>query len=159
MNHAIVATAGIYSCCLVLLAQIPGADEAIKTAVGSGYEAVLVAMIVLSGFALFCWAIRGWITQAAARETRQAERITKLEEAINERLFRVAIDSTAATNAVTTALQKLTEALQTTRPCWWSAEKQGQVLAEAADRIAEHLIQIVEHRLAEKWAAMKGGTP
>jgi acyl-CoA reductase-like NAD-dependent aldehyde dehydrogenase len=34
--------------------------------------------------------------------------------------------------------------------CWWTPEKQGEVLAQAADRIAEHLIQLVDDRVRKR---------
>lgn len=158
MNQSVpLVFAAVSAYAAVVFAQMPpGTDKAIEAAANRGYEAVVLVLIVLVVFGLFAWAIRGWITQAQVREERLAKRVTDLENIISTTLIKMATDTTAALNLSSASSAKLTEALVQTRPCWWTPEKQAEVLAEAADRIAEHLIQIVEKRLAEKWAAMKG---
>lgn len=140
---------------------MPGADAAIQAAAAHGYESVVIVVIMLSVFALTAWLVRFWIqkaveredrnaAQALAREERLAARVTELERLIHEQLMAALKDATLAMREQVSSAQALSQALTTTRPCWWTPEKQGEVLAHAADRIAEHLIELIEDRIRKR---------
>jgi hypothetical protein len=70
-----------------LLAQLPGAGEAIKVAASRGWEAVLLVVIVASTFCFFGYVLRRVLDAGESRETRLAERVTILEAEIRTELF------------------------------------------------------------------------
>jgi hypothetical protein len=139
----------------------PGTDAAIQAAAARGYESVVIVVVMLSVFALTAWLVRFWIqkaveredrnaAQALAREERLAARVTELERLIHDQLMAALKEATLAMREQVSSAQALAQALTTTRPCWWTPEKQGEVLAQAADRIAEHLIQLVDDRVRKR---------
>lgn len=140
---------------------MPGADAAIQAASQRGYESVVLVVIMLALFTLTGWLVRFWISkateredrfaaQALTREERLSKRVTDLEQLIQDHLLTALGEAAAAMREQVVSSQRLVDALQNTRPCWWTAEKQAEVMASAADRIAEHLITLVERRLAER---------
>lgn len=58
-----------------MLAQIPGAEQAIQSAASEGWVAVLLVVIVLSIIASTIWTIRFIMMQNASREERMAKSI------------------------------------------------------------------------------------
>lgn len=140
---------------------LPGADQAISSASERGYEAVVLVIVVLAVFGLMGWLVRFWITKASEREDRNAEqalkreerlaaRITELERLIHDQLMTALKEATIAIREQSATAQALIKSLETTRPCWWTQEKQGEVMAAAADRIAEHLIAMVEKAVQDR---------
>lgn len=136
----------------------PGAEAAIQAASARGWESVVLVVVMLSVFALTGWLVRFWIAkatdredrnaaQALQREERLAARVTELERLIHDQLMHALREATLAMREQVASAQALANALTTTRPCWWTPEKQGEVLAQAADRIAEHLIALVDERV------------
>lgn len=137
----------------------PGTDVAIRAAADSGrYESVVLVVVMLSVFALTAWLVRFWIqkateredrnsAQALAREERLSARVTELERLIHDQLMAALREATLAMREQVVSARELSQALTTTRPCWWTPEKQGEVMAQAADRIAEHLIELIEERV------------
>jgi hypothetical protein len=79
----------------ILLAQ-PGIDEAIKKASDSGYEAILVVVVMASFMLGMTWIVRTWFTQAYTREERMARRIDTLEQWQRETLTEMVAKNTAA---------------------------------------------------------------
>jgi hypothetical protein len=141
----------------------PGTDAAIQAAAARGYESVVIVVVMLSVFTLTAWLVRFWIqkateredrnaAQALAREERLAARVTELERLIHDQLMAALKEATLAMREQVSSAQALAQALTTTRPCWWTPEKQGEVLAQAADRIAEHLIELIEDRIRKRSA-------
>lgn len=139
----------------------PGTDIAIESAAAHGYEAVVIVVVLLSVMALMAWMVRFWISQATiredrnqsqavAREERLAARVTELERLIHDQLMAALREATLAMREQVTTAQALVQALERTRPCWWTPEKQGEVMAAAADRIAEHLVALVEERVQSR---------
>lgn len=129
-----------------LLAQIPGADDAIRAATqsGRGYEAVVLVIVLLT-----CLGLGAYLTRVTVA------RVSGLETFIRDSLLSALHDSTKAMSEVSAsvadsnkALLELTTAIQTTRPCWWTEERQRELLAAAADRISDSLTNLVEDRLA-----------
>lgn len=136
----------------------PGTDAAIQAASQRGYESVVIVVVMLSVFALTSWLVRFWIAkateredrnsqQALAREERLAARVTELERLIHDQLMSALKEATLAMREQVSSAQAVVQALTSTRPCWWTPEKQGEVMAQAADRIAEHLIELIEERV------------
>lgn len=83
---------------MMMLAQIPGADQALKSAAESGWLAVLLVVVVLCmliGFGLILrWILKRQsdteerlIREAAEREVRNAALITQLQETIRNELI------------------------------------------------------------------------
>ena len=118
-----------------LLAQLPpGLDEAITAAIAAastrGWEAIVLVVIVLGGFAFFGYMFRHFADQAKVREERLSARVTHLEDLIRDKLFNT-LDQTStfvaqmvsATNLITAACEEITVTLarfETTlqnRPC------------------------------------------
>lgn len=79
---------------MMLLAQVPGADEVIKQASEVSWLAGLMAIVVISCITGFSFILR-WIIkrqesvdkQAAEREARLAKRVDDLENTVNGKLF------------------------------------------------------------------------
>jgi hypothetical protein len=74
-----------------ILAQTPGMDEAIQAAVqgGHGWEAIVLIVLILTGFTGGGVMVRQYSLQALEREERLSARITHLEDLIREKLFDV----------------------------------------------------------------------
>lgn len=96
---------------VVAAADFPDATVAIQRAAESSYEAVVLVLIVLTTFGLFTWAVRCWITQAATREDRLAQRVTALEDKITERLLTALDKSSDAINHNSDSLRRINEVL------------------------------------------------
>jgi len=80
-----------------MLAQIPlppGFDEAIAAASNRNWEAVVLVVLILSGFSFFGYMFRRVTEASVEREMRLSGRVTHLEELIRERLF-TTIDTNA----------------------------------------------------------------
>lgn len=146
---------------------MPGAEQAIESAAGRGYEAVVLVVILLSMFGLMGYVIRYWLqkageredktmSQAFERETRLSARVTDLETFVREKLIQALSESTKATLTISVAMAdivktttELRESLHSTRPCFWTAEQQQKLVDAAADRLSQHVIAAMEKRLAK----------
>ena len=135
----------------MLLAQIPGAEEAIKTAARSGWLEVFVVVIVFIIIGTFAWVIKRILEDGKSREDRLADRITKLENEIRTELFaqlklsaEVMAQVVAASEKMGSVAEKMTNSLEhyatilDTRPCLLSYIKHGKFLEELTE-LANHL--------------------
>lgn len=103
----------------VVLAQIPGADQAITSATREGWVAVLLVVMVLAMSGCFGWIIRRIMADATQREDRLSARVTHLEDVIRGELFQVLRANSeamgkmlAASESVVRAADRMTDALE-----------------------------------------------
>lgn len=89
----------------ILLAQIPGADEAIKAASSEGWVTVLFVVIVLASFGTLGYLIRKTMTESREREKEANARIGQLEDFIRTKMM----DSLQANSVV---MEKMLAAAQ-----------------------------------------------
>lgn len=89
----------------------PGTGEAIEAAAGSGWEAVLLVVIVITMITGFVWVWKS----TSARESRLATRVTNLEQTIETKLFSLADQAVSAVTANTVALNQASEDSKLTR--------------------------------------------
>jgi hypothetical protein len=125
---------------MMLFAQLPGTDEAIKAAADKGWEAAVLVVLVISGFAFFGYMFRQFSTQSAVREERLAARVTHLEDLIRERLFGTIesngaliskmVDATVEIVAVCREMRTALAALDS-RPCMAMETAERMKLVEA----------------------------
>ena len=154
-----------------MLGQIAGAAEAIQSASREGWEVVLLVVIVLAVCGLSGWLIKTTIADGRTREERiiadsrareerlsndarshidrLTGRVTKLEEYIEQSLMGALKDCTGAlivsnqtaTNLVL-VINELSKALAV-RPCFWSPERQAELLARNAVEIVRQNPEMV----------------
>lgn len=105
----------------LLMGQIPGVDETVKEAARHGYEAMLLAVIVLGSMALFGWLVKAMmnrhldtekeiLAEAKAREERLASRVTTLEDTIRIELLSVIKENSQMMGQVLNATEAITQA-------------------------------------------------
>ena len=126
-----------------ILGQIPGTDAAIKSAMGSGYEAVVLVVILIAMLAFFGILGRWFISstdkrleEARAREDRLARRIDELERFTRDTLLRLVQDVTESMVGNTRASQALTDALNA-RLCLLDPTRQDDVVDRIGRQLAE----------------------
>jgi hypothetical protein len=135
---------------------------------------VLVAIILIVGACIFVgmalWirsTIKTLMSAAEVREKENAEagikreaitqaKMDSLDNFVREKLISQLESSEKAMLTVYAGVEKFSDVntalvnqLQTTRPCFWSPEKQDQVLTIAAQRIADSLIRLINDKVAE----------
>ena len=131
----------------MILAQIPGADQAINAAVEQGsWEAVVLVVIMLSCVGFLVYIVRTIMTQAMAREERLAKRIDILEDYIRTSLMQAMKENTQAMLGLTVqntentkALTDLIEALHTTRICFATGDQQAKLVETIANRVVREI--------------------
>jgi hypothetical protein len=145
----------------------PGTDQAINAAMqsGRGYEAVVLVVVFLGLLAFVGFVMRQWIlraqqhddvmmAQAIEREKRLSDRVSELEKFIREELLKAIHENgkafltlNIALTESTATMARLIENMNTKNPCMWSTDKQREVIASAADRIAVEVVELVEDRV------------
>lgn len=126
-----------------ILAQLPGAEEAIEAAARRGWEAVLLVVIILSTFVCFGWVIRRLMAEASTREDRLAARVTHLEEMIRTELMAALRQNSevmgkvlSAADAIVRAADRMTQTLDRftsildVRPCLLPSAEQRRLIRE-----------------------------
>ena len=101
--------------------------DTIRKATEHSWESGLLAVMMIAAMVALVWLVRTWLNQAAAREKEMGLRITALEEFNRTELRNVATQGHAAIERNTAALDKLNDVLEA-RPCFWSKEKQAEIL-------------------------------
>lgn len=109
----------------------PGTEEAIRAATSKGWEAVMVAVVMIAFMIAFSWVARTWFI----REERMAKRIDVLEDFIRTELKELAVKCQASLDANTQAMANLS-AVFNQRPCFFSDEKQESLLKHIAEETA-----------------------
>jgi flagellar biosynthesis/type III secretory pathway M-ring protein FliF/YscJ len=82
-----------------IMGQLPGTDEAIQSAAKSGWEAVLIVVIVVSILVAFGLLAKIVLDQANRREDRMAKENSELEQALIE-LTRTVTEATTSARDV-----------------------------------------------------------
>jgi hypothetical protein len=90
----------------------PILDEAAK----GGWEAAMVAFILLSSLGFLVWLVRRWMDDVGKREDRMSKRIDALEDVVIHRLESLAVQCREALDRNAVAVTNLTTALNK-RPC------------------------------------------
>ena len=126
-----------------ILGQIPGTDAALRSAMGSGYEAVMVVVILIAMLAFFGILGRWFISstdkrleEAKSREDRLSRRIDELERFTRDTLLRLVQDVTESMVRNTRASQALTDALNA-RLCLLDPTRQDDVVDRIGRQLAE----------------------
>ena len=131
---------------MLLLAQLPGTEEALESAARRGWEAVLLVVLILATFACFGWVIRKLMAESSDREQRLAARVTHLEEMIRTELMAAlrqnsevmgkvlsAADSIVrAADNMSRTLERFTSILDV-RPCLLPSVEQRKLMKEFGD--------------------------
>lgn len=93
---------------MMLLAQVPGADEVIESAADHGWEAVGLAIVLVTTIGCIGWMIRSlW-----ALNERLATRVTNLETTIETKLIVIVERSVASLQANTTMMERAASAIE-----------------------------------------------
>lgn len=132
------------------LAQIAQFDQAVEQAGEHGWEAIVLVCIIASTFTLIGWLVKFWITQASmrednnlkaslAREERLSTRITELEKVMTEQLLTALSHSTQAIERASATMSELINTLNSSRPCFFSQDRQAAVAAIMAETIASKI--------------------
>lgn len=110
---------------------VDGMREAINSAASKGWEAQMMAVIVVCMILYF--ALDKYLTYR--REERLGKRLTELETFVQQTLLKVVNDTSAMATTVLDAVKSLTSALNT-RPCILDAERQDDVVDRLANGLA-----------------------
>lgn len=94
----------------------PGVDQAISAASKSGWEATMVAVVLVSFMAALAWIGRAWMNQASQREIRMASRIDSLENFQRNELTGMLSDCRESLDGNSRAVSTLNATLEH-RPC------------------------------------------
>jgi hypothetical protein len=133
---------------MILLAQIPGADQAIQAAAASGrWEAVALVVVMMLCLAFLVWIVKVTMQQAHERESRLTSRIDQVEDYAKTTLKEVADKSNAAmlqlSNSVaenTRVVAELIVTLHSSRACFMLGESQDKMIVTIADKVVERII-------------------
>ena len=121
-----------------------GAEQAIRAAAETGrWEAVALAVIMLTVTGFLVYIVKQIMAQAIEREKQLGARIDGLENFIRDTLQGLVRESTQAMlqNSIAQTenirvLAGLMESLNTTRTCFATGDKQSQLVQTIADRVA-----------------------
>ena len=95
---------------LIAMQQVPpGFEEAIRSATVRGWEAVVLVILIISGFGFFAYMFRSFADQARDREQHYNIRVTGLEDMIRERLFSCLDEHARTIREMTAASGRLIE--------------------------------------------------
>ena len=133
---------------MILLAQIPGADQAIQAAANSGrWEAVALVVVMMLSLAFLVWIVKATMEQAHDRETRLTARIDQVEDYSKTTLKEVADKSNEAMLKLSTSVAENTRVvaelivtLHSSRACFMLGESQDKMIFTIADRVVERII-------------------
>lgn len=95
---------------MLLLAQIPGADQAIRSAAAEGWVTVLFVVIVLASFTTLGYLIRQITKEAREREKDAAAHRQQLEDFIRDKLMEKLEANSIVMEKMVAAAQSICEA-------------------------------------------------
>jgi len=95
---------------------MPDGTEVIRTAAAHGWEAGLLALVMIGSFAFLAWLIKSWMVAGTTREERMANRLDVLEDFQRTELKMLVVQCTKTFNDHKGAVDRLTDILQE-RPC------------------------------------------
>jgi hypothetical protein len=111
------------------------AGEVLQKAAEHSWESGLLAFMMLTSLVALVWLVRTWLNQASMREKEMGVRITALEDFNRVELKVIAVQSNAVIVESNSAIERNTVALKTlvdvltNRPCFWSADKQAEIMS------------------------------
>ena len=135
-------------------AQIPGAEAVVESASAHGWEAALLAVIILAGAGLLGYLIRMWVhksteredrilQQAVDREGRLAQRVSQLEDFVRTALLDALKESSRAVSAISDSAKEQSKALNdlnaSIRETTHELSKQIQHLGESLLRLEKQM--------------------
>jgi len=94
----------------VFVAQLPGADDAIRAASAEGWVTVLFVVIVLASFGTLGYLIRQPMKEAREREERASARIGQLEDFIRMKLMESLESNSIVMQKILAAAESICEA-------------------------------------------------
>ncbi len=124
-----------------------GAEQAVRAAAETGrWEAVALAVIMLTVTGFLVYIVKQIMAQAIEREKQLGARIDGLETFIRDTLQGLVKESTQAMlqNSIaqtenTRVLATLMESLNTTRTCFATGDRQTELVQIIANRVAEKI--------------------
>ena len=130
-----------------LIGQLPGVESVVQTAAQTNrWEAVALAVIMLSVTGFLVYIVKKLMDQALEREKQQTKRIDELENYIRTTLMDVVKEHTKVMAALITSSEtsmnisrELVQALHSTRPCFMSGDTQTKMLADLGNKIVDHI--------------------
>ena len=122
-----------------------GTDEALKAASQRGYEAVLMAIVLMACIGLVGMLIRWFVNsmdlrlkESADREKRLADRVTELEKFIEITLVKMIENISVLMQKNTEASSRLTDILDV-KPCLLERSNQEIFVEKIANKIAAEI--------------------
>jgi hypothetical protein len=127
----------------MIVAQLPGAEQAINSAAREGWVAVLLVVIVLATFTTFGIVIHRIMKESTVREDRLSSRVAHLEDVIRTELL-LALKSNSesmgrmltacesicrAADQMTNTLERFTSILDV-RPCLLPVAEQRRIMKD-----------------------------
>ena len=130
-----------------LIGQLPGAESVVQTAAQTNrWEAVALAVIMLSVTGFLVYIVKKLMDQALEREKQQTKRIDELENYIRTTLMDVVKEHTKVMAALmvssesnVTIIRELVNSLHSTRPCFMSGDSQQKIVSELGNKIVDHI--------------------
>jgi hypothetical protein len=124
-----------------------GAEQAIRTAAETGrWEAVALAMIMITVTGFLVYLVKQIMAQAIEREKLLGQRIDSLEDYTRNTLYELVRECTQALlqNSVSQTenvrvMGALLESLGTTRTCFATGDKQTELVQIIANRVADKI--------------------
>jgi hypothetical protein len=136
----------------VIFAQIPSPDVVVQSAASHGWEAALLAFLVLSILASFGYMMKKIVDDARTREDRMGSRISALELEIRTELFSQIRTSSEVIVKIVATMERLCALTESTaavirhlegtmlvRPCLLNVAQQGLFLQELDDLCRKHM--------------------
>ena len=124
---------------------MPGTDEALKAAGQRGYEAILMAIVLIACISLVGLLIRWFVNsmdkrlaESADREKRLADRVTELEKFIEQTLVKMIENVSVLMQKNTEASSRLADMLDT-KPCLLERSNQELFIEKVAGRISAEI--------------------
>lgn len=115
---------------MVIISQIPGADDAIKKAgEQGGWMAVVIVVVFFLTVGTLGMLVKVYMNQSKDREDRMAKELNDLHEFIRDKLMTVIVDCKMAF----VSLSKMLGA----RPCLMDEKEQLELLSRERDRLEE----------------------
>jgi type II secretory pathway component PulF len=134
----------------MIIAQVPGVDQAIQAAANSGHwEAVTIVIILAFLLAFFGFVFKWLLDSTAKREERLALRISSLETFVEQTLVGLVKQCAASLASNIEAVNSLTVALDS-RLCLMDPALQDDLIRRVTDKLADKVTDVVSDKVAAK---------
>ena len=133
---------------MAVIAQLPGASEALQAAAESGrWEAVALVVVMLLSLGFLVWLVKSNMEQSHQREQKLTARIDQVEDYSKTTLKEVADKSNDAMLKLSTSVAENTRVvaelivtLHSSRACFMLGDSQDKMVVAIADRVVERII-------------------